>query len=153
MKTKTSNPHAWFFAYVNNLEGYDKNFAKVIREGIILEYTNGLTGSLSDLYTLYPNMYAQMRIELSQERANELDKARKRLIAVLFSYLKKGEERPSIQYVKSVACNAAKVSLFNDITLAQLKSLYRIFGTKNTAELSEAHRNLVWSVMRKENKN
>ena len=151
MKIKT-NPHAWFFAYVKNLEGYNQEYAKVIREGIILEYTDGLTGSLSELYSQYPGIYKRMKAELCQESANEMDKARKRLIAVLYAYLKDGEKNPSMQYVKSVACNAAKVSQFNDISLNELKSLYRIFGTKNTKGLSEVHRNLVWGAMRKENR-
>ena len=126
-----SNPHTWFFAYVNNLEGYNKEFAKVIREGIILEYTDGLTGSLSELHCKYPAMYNRMKNELLKESVDELNQARKRLIAVLFSYLKNGNNTPSIQYVKAVACQSARMDKFSDISLMQLKSLYQIFGAKN----------------------
>lgn len=153
MKTTKSNPHTWFFRYVNNLEGYNKDFEKVIREGIICEYSKGLTSSLSDLYSNHPAKYMQMKRELTRQSLNELDNARKRLIAVLFSFLKDSEEKPTMQYVKAVACKAAKVDTFNDIPLNQLKSLYRTFGTKNTKDWTELERELIWSALRKENRN
>lgn len=137
MKTKPANPHTWFFAYVNNLEGYDKNFAKVIRSGIILEYTGGLTDSLSDLYNHYPSDYIQMKRALTRESFDELDAARKRLIAVLFSFLMWKNKKPSMKYVKAIAANAAQVNHFNDIPLNKLKSLYRIFGEKKNKEANE----------------
>lgn len=151
MKTTKSNPHTWFFRYVSNMEGYNPNFEKDIREGIIMKYSGGVTGSLSELHCNYPERYAQMKRELIQQSQNELNQARKRLIAVLFSFLK--DENPSMQYVKAVACNAAKVSSFNDIELAQLKFLYRTFGTKNTKGMTEAQRQLIWAALRKENRN
>lgn len=153
MNTTKTNPHAWFFRYVTGLENYNKDYAKVIREGIILEYSDGETGSLSELYARFPGTYTQMKLDLSRDMANELDRARKRLIAVLFAHLKENKEKPSMQYVKAMACKAAKVDYFNDIPLGQLKSLYRIFGTKNTKDMPEPHRELVWKAMRKENKN
>lgn len=153
MKTTKSNPHTWFFRYVNNLEGYNKDFEKMIREGIIREYSNGLTSSLSDLYSNHPAKYMQMKKELTRQSLDELDNARKRLIAVLFSFLKDNEEKPTMQYVKAVACKAAKIDIFNDIPLNQLKSLYRTFGTKNTKDWTELDRELIWSALRKENRN
>lgn len=150
-KVKQQNPHAWFFRYVAGLDGYNKDFEKEIREGIILDFTNGLTGSLSELYTQHPELYRKMKAELLKEKADELDKARKRLIAVLFEFLK--GEKPTIQYVKAVACNAAGVSNFNNIPLNKLKALYRIFGTKNTKGMSETERKLIWSAFRKEKRN
>lgn len=134
MATKTTNPHAWFFAYVNNLEGYNKEFAKVIRSGIILEYTDGLTGSLSDLYKNHPAKYIQMKRALVAESFNDLDASRKRLIAVLFSFLSWKNKKPSMKYVKAIAANAAKVDHFNDIPLKKLKELYRIFGEKKNKD-------------------
>lgn len=130
MATKTINPHAWFFAYVNNMEGYNKEFAKVIRSGIILEYTDGLTDSLSDLYKNYPAKYIQMKRALVSESLNDLDASRKRLIAVLFSFLSWKGIQPSMKYVKAIAANAAQVDHFNNIPLKNLKTLYRIFGEK-----------------------
>lgn len=149
--TKKQNPHAWFFKYITGLKEYNKEFDKVIREGVILDFTNGLTGSLSELYTLYPDLYKKMKAEVLKQEADEMDKARKRLIAVLFEFLK--SEKPTMQYVKAVACNAAGVSNFNDIPLNKLKALYRTFGTKNTKGMDETQRKLIWSVFRKENRN
>ena len=154
MKTATkSNPHTWFFRIVSSMEGYNKDFEKVIREGIILEYSGGLTGSLSELYSNHFAKYMQMKRELTRQSLDELDNARKRLIAVLFSFLKDIEEKPTMLYVKAVACKAAKVDIFNNIPLNQLKSLYRTFGTKNTKDWTELERKLIWSALRKENKN
>jgi len=135
--TKTANPHGWFFRYVNNLEGYDKDYAKVIRSGIILEYTDGLTDSLSDLYKNHPAKYIQMKRALVKESFDDLDASRKRLIAVLFSFLSWKDKKPSMKYVKAIAANAAQVDRFNDIPLKKLKSLYRIFGEKKNKEANE----------------
>ena len=151
METKTYNPHKWFFAYVNNLEGYNKDYAKVIREGIILEYTCGLTGSLSALYAEYPTTYQKMKKDLLHEHLDEMNSARKRLIAVLFSFLK--DYKPTMAYVKQAACHAAKTKFFNGIPLNELKRLYRIFGTKNIKEVKEFAPELIWPALRKENMN
>lgn len=153
MKATKSNPHTWFFRYVSNMEGYNKNFENVIREGIVREYSGGITGSLSDLFDNYPDKYNRMKKELTKQSFDELDKARKRLIAVLFSYIKDNKEKPSMQYVKVVACNAAKVKYFNDIPLKQLQYLYRVFGEKNMNNIPEWERELIRSAFRKENKN
>jgi hypothetical protein len=81
----------------------------------------------------------------------ELSKARKRLLAVLFSFLK--DKQPTLDYVKIVACKAAKIDHFNSIPLNQLKSLYRIFGTKNTKNRTETERELIWTALRETSKN
>lgn len=150
---KKQNPHAWFFRVVTSMEGYNKDFEKVIREGIILEYSDGLTGSLSELYSNHPAKYMQMKRELTRQSLDELDNARKRLIAVLFSYLKFHAYKPTIDYVKRIACNAAKVDKFNDIPLKKLQYLYRVFGDKEMNNMPEWKRELIHSAFRKENKN
>lgn len=132
-----TNPHAWFFACVNNMEGYNKEFAKVIRSGIILEYTDGLTDSLSDLYKNHPAKYIQMKRELVSESLNDLDASRKRLIAVLFSFLFWKGIQPSMKYVKAIAANAAQADHFNSIPIKKLKTLYRIFGEKKNKEADD----------------
>jgi folylpolyglutamate synthase/dihydropteroate synthase len=95
----------------------------------------------------------QMKRALTGQSFDELDNARKRLIAVLFSFLKDNDEKPTMQYVKAVACKAARIDAFNDIPLNQRKSLYRTFGAKNTRDWTEPERELIWSALRKENKN
>jgi hypothetical protein len=162
MKTAKSNPHAWFFRIVTGMEGYNKDFEKVIREGIVMEYSGGLTGSLSELYSSHRDIYDGMKSELTAQSLDELNIARKRVIAVLFAFLKNNEKEPVIQqlnpkittqYVKAVARRTAKAKSFNAIPLNRLKSMYRAFGTKNTKDRTETERELIWSAMRKENRN
>ena len=77
-----------------------------------------------------------MRRDFSQKTKNEsvtLDKARKRLMAAIFSNLERRKYKPDAEYVKRVACKAANVGRFNDIPLETLKALYRRFGEKNAA--------------------
>lgn len=56
------------------------------------------------------------------------DKMRKRVIAAIGGWLRligKGDE--GIDYIKGVACRAAKVDNFNRITLERLTTLYNMF--------------------------
>lgn len=135
MSTTTKyNPHAWFFAHVNSMADYDKKYAEVIRAGIVNEYSNGATDSLSDMYKNHNWLYVQMKKSLMNVQYTELDKARKRLIAVLFSYLRFNGYQATMQYVKAVASGAAQVDHFNAIPVKKLKSLYRVFGEKKSKE-------------------
>lgn len=136
MTPKTTNPHAWFFAYLKKVEDWGKGFDDVIKGGIILHYSEGETESIKELYEHNPKAYNRMRSELSP-KANisgqdpRLDKARKKLIAAIFSHLEDKDYTPDIDYVKRVACNAAKVGKFNDIPLNILKNLYNRFKNKD----------------------
>lgn len=129
--TKKQNPHAWFFQYVTGLDGYNKDFEKEIREGIILDFTNGLTGSLTELYTQHPELYRKMKAELlqpkTQPKTDEMDKARKRLIAAIDAYLRELKQESNIALIKSVACRAAKYDNFNSIPVERLRSIYNAF--------------------------
>ena len=140
MKTATKykyNPHAWFFAYVRNLADYDEVYAEMIRAGIVSEYSNGETDSLSDMYKNHNWQYIQMKKSLLNTHFNELDKARKRLIAVLFSYLRFKGYAATMEYVKAVATGASGVDRFNSIPMKKLISLYRIFGEKKSKEADD----------------
>jgi hypothetical protein len=130
----TYNPHKWFFGHVNSLEGYNKEFAKVIREGIVFEYSEGKTESLKVMYDNHRFMYDRMRRKLTGGFKDELDMARKRVIAVLFSWLSYKGYKADIAYVKKVACNAAGSQRFNAIPLLKLRQLYRIFGDMKSKE-------------------
>lgn len=135
--TATYNPHKWFFGYVKSLEGYNKDYAKVIREGIILEYSEGKTESLKVMYESYPFLYNRMRRKLTDSAKDELDMARKRVIAVLFSWLGYKKYRANMEYVKKIACNASGSERFNAIPLLKLRQLYRIFGDMKSKEADE----------------
>lgn len=133
--TKKTNPHAWFYAHLQTIEGYKPQFADVIKEGIIHDYSGGKTESLSELYEKYPRAYARMRSELSPQSKQQInieyDQARKKLIAAIFANLEGRGYKPNMEYVKAVACKAAKIDRFNDIPLPTLKAIYRRFVEKN----------------------
>lgn len=132
MKTTKSNPHAWLFAYMSKIEGY-KQYGDVIKASLVADYSDGETESLKELYEKYPKKYARMRAELSSTEIRKFDKmdiARKRVIAVLFDYLKLNGYYKNIEYVKQTACNAAQVREFNKIPAQKLDELYRKFGKK-----------------------
>lgn len=153
--SETKNPHAWFFSYLKKYCDESDKMSECRK--LVYEFSDRKTNSLSVMYKSYPDKYRKMKDRLQDKNRainNELDNSRKRLIAVLFSFLKNNDETPpTMQYVKTVACKAAKVDTFNSIPLNQLKSLYRIFGAKNTKDWTESDRELVCSALRKENRN
>lgn len=133
-----TNPHAWFYAHLKTVEGWGQGYDEVIKEGIVSAYSDGMTTSLKQLYDRYPKLYDRMRNDLSPktgtlraEQDPRLDKARKKLIAAIFSHLEEKGYKPTMEYVKAVACNGAKVSRFNDIPLKSLKDLYNRFRNKD----------------------
>lgn len=136
MAIKTTNPHAWFFAYLKTVDGWGQGYDEVIKESIIFDYSGGKTESLKELFEKYPTKYRKMRAELSprtqkQQADDRLDKARKKLIAAIFSNLEGRGYKPTMDYVKAVACKGAKVTRFNDIALPTLKDLYNRFRNKD----------------------
>lgn len=131
---KKTNPHGWFFTYTRSLEGYDKDYEKVIREGIVCQHSGGKTESLKTLYEAYPTLYNRMKKQLQFEQPGEVDKARKRVMAVLFSYAQFNGYKADKEYVKRIACNAAQVDSFNAIGHVKLRQLYRIFGDMHNKE-------------------
>lgn len=135
-KTKTTNPHAWFFAYLKTVDGWGQGYDEVIKEGIIFDYSGGKTESLKVLFEEYPTKYRKMHAELSprtqkQQADDRLDKARKKLIAAIFSNLEGRGYKPTMDYVRAVACKGAKVTKFNDIAFPTLKELYNRFRNKD----------------------
>ncbi len=136
MATRTKNPHAWFFAYLKTVDGWGQGYDEVIKESIIFDYSGGKTESLKELFEKYPTKYRKMRAKLSpktqkQQADDRLDKARKKLIAAIFSNLEGRGYKPTMDYVKAVACKAAKVTRFNEIALPTLKDLYNRFRNKD----------------------
>lgn len=132
MTTKTANPHTWFFAYMRNIQGNEDR--DEIRKALVFDYSNGKTESLVELYTKYPRQYRQMRQDLctpQKKTIDQLDVARKRLIAAIFGNLEQRGYKGDMNYVKSIACKGAKIEKFNDIPLNMLKNLYNRFKNKN----------------------
>lgn len=81
------------------------------------------------------------RLEMEADpELKELDKHRKRLIAVIFGYFKASGKQTTMNEVKAVACRAAKCQTFNTIGKDRLISLYNAF--KNRVNDIEAVNNL-----------
>lgn len=140
MGAETTNPHGWFFQYLKMIGDEDTDEA---RKALVYDYSGGKTESLKELFEKYPAEYRKMRAKLSKMRAkssayqqgqiddDRLDKARKKLIAAIFSNLEGRGYKPTMDYVKAVACKGTKVTRFNDIALPTLKDLYNRFRNKD----------------------
>ncbi|WP_280120761.1 hypothetical protein [Sangeribacter muris] len=69
--------------------------------------------------------------EIANPEDAKIDKMRKRVIAAIGGWLRmigKGDE--GINYIKGVACQAAKVDNFNKIPLERLTTIYNMFLRK-----------------------
>lgn len=97
------------------------------RAEIIYHFTGGRTCSARELtvkeITALKNAISQTPLGPSKE----LDKKRKRLLASIFGVFKLMNKQPSMDYVKAMACRAAKVKDFNKIPSERLNSLYNAF--------------------------
>ncbi len=68
---------------------------------------------------------------LQNKKADEMDKWRKRVLGVLFSWFRAiGKPTNDINLVKGVACRATGAKSFNDIPLERLRSIYYAFSKK-----------------------
>jgi len=100
-------------------EGLLENRADIIRE-----WTNGRTTSAAKLTE--SEIHA-MCVVLEKNSIEEMDIKRNRLIASIFGMFKLMNKQVSIDYVKGIACRAAKVDKFNKISATRLVSLYNAF--------------------------
>ena len=63
----------------------------------------------------------------------ELDRKRKGVIRAIFRWLELCGVKASMEYVKAIACRAAKRDRFNDISLGELTRVYAEFCRKQEA--------------------
>ena len=97
------------------------------RGEIIYNFTKGRTSSARDLKLKEINeLYRALNKQNPQSYA-ELDKKKKRLLAVIFGMFEKMGKEVSMDYVKGIACRAARVKDFNQIPSERLVSLYNAF--------------------------
>nr|DAX96978.1 MAG TPA: Protein of unknown function (DUF1018) [Caudoviricetes sp.] len=97
------------------------------RGEIIYDFTSGRTSSAKELTASeIDELYYELNKRASA-KSQELDKKRKRLIAAIFGVFEKMNKKPSIEYVKAIACRAAKEDDFNKIPAERLTSLYNAF--------------------------
>lgn len=97
------------------------------RGEIIYNFTKGRTSSARDLKLKEINeLYRALNKQNPQSYA-ELDKKKKRLLAAIFGIFEKLGKEVSMEYVKGIACRAARVKDFNKIPSERLNSLYNAF--------------------------
>ena len=97
------------------------------RGEIIYDFTSGRTCSAKELTAVeIDELYYELNKRASVT-SQELDKKRKRLIAAIFGVFEKMNKKPSVEYVKGIACRAAKEDDFNKIPAERLTSLYNAF--------------------------
>ncbi len=114
-----------------NKEGLTKQ-----RGEIITGFTNGRTDSARQLTATEINELCGV---LEGNPTIALDKKRKRLIAAIFGMFEKMNKQVSMDYVKAIACQAAKVKTFNSIPSTRLDSIYNAF-LKAQKDLTFANR-------------
>lgn len=114
-----------------NKEGLTKQ-----RGEIITGFTNGRTDSARQLT---PDEINELCGVLEGNPTIALDKKRKRLIAAIFGMFEKMNKQVSMDYVKAIACQAAKVKTFNSIPSTRLDSIYNAF-LKAQKDLTFANR-------------
>lgn len=152
------NPHNWFFGYMNKFGDSDEE-RNEIRRIVVYEYSNGKTQSLADLYKRFPKLYFKMKEKITTKcevNKDPLHMPRRRLMAAIYELLENQQkEKPADQqktiskeYVKKVACVAARVDRFNDIPLTALTHLYRSIGEKNFKQLDKAVDELVANALK-----
>ncbi len=139
MATKNINTHAKFYVLLKQM-----NIPTEDKRDFIIDYTDGVTDSLTELWDKYPAFYADMirhmESVVKQITANsyngEMDKLRKRVIAAIGGYLKQIGQDDSLGYIKVTACNATGYKAFNSIPKERLRNIYNAF-TKMQKDFTE----------------
>lgn len=104
--------------------GLDEVAKRAMIEGCGVESSRDL--SVHDLLALCAAID-----RMQNKRADEMDKWRKRVLGVLFSWYRAlGKPTANINEVKAVACRATGADGFNDIPLERLRSVYYAFAKK-----------------------
>ncbi len=85
---------------------------------------------LLELVDNLTNRVGERTTDDEAQHNDELDTARKRLIAAIGAYLRENGSTENIDTIKAVACRAAKVERFNQITLSDLKFYTATFNAK-----------------------
>ncbi len=124
----TKNRFAPFYALLSKM-GIPHND----RRDFLMDYTDGLTDSLSELYKTHPHVYFKMindMEELVKKQNNELDKLRKRVIASIGGWFKLIGQESNIEIIKGTACRSTGHKDFNRIPPERLRNVYNTFLNK-----------------------
>ncbi|MGM9759691.1 MAG: hypothetical protein ACI30I_06195 [Parabacteroides sp.] len=141
--TKKTASFRQFWTLLRMTEGYNEAYREEIKAGLVHRYSNGATTSLREMRENHPEAYEAMMENLrnvpSVKRAvydAERDKAGKRVIAAICKWIdtmgyrfRTREEK--IDYVKRVACRAARCDRFGSIPLSKMTAIYSLYKKKN----------------------
>lgn len=139
---KKKRTHAIFWRLLREVPNYNEAFKDDIKSGVVMQYSQGRTASLSEMWQKYPAEYSRMIDALkgdSQRKQmrymDDADISRKRVIAAICGYLDKVNVKfatrdEKVRYAISVACRSANCASFNKIPLSKLDALYQMFRKK-----------------------
>ena len=128
---KKRSTHALFWELLKQTKGYQEQYKDVIKEGLVYNYSDGKTSSLSEMYSKYPGEYSLMIENMkgsgkqkAQRYDQSLDKERKRVIAAICAYVDKCKyvfpsPAAKVEYAKAIAARAANCAYFNGIPLSR----------------------------------
>ncbi len=130
MATKNKSEHAYFYVLLNKM-----GIPTEDKRDFIIDYTDNLTDSLSELHEKYPAFYSDMikHMEAVVKQTNtnsntaEMDKLRKRVMASIGGYFKLTGQDHSSKYIKATACQATGYKSFNAIPKERLNNIYNAF--------------------------
>ncbi|MBS2100680.1 hypothetical protein [Carboxylicivirga linearis] len=126
--TVAKNVHAQFYNLLNKM-----GIPQSDRRDFLMDYTNGLTDSLSELYSKDPLMYFKMINDMAEtvkKRTTDVDKWRKRVMASVGGYLKLMGRESNANLIKKIACRATGYDNFNAIPPSRLMNVYNTFLNK-----------------------
>lgn len=145
LRTADQNRKLWWLAGQLGLD-------KEAMADIVYDFTEGRTPHTSELTflecrdlidylsrTLSPKNYRECSSARTDKCATDhpdrvkLDRKRKGVIKAIFRWFELFGQHPTMEYVKSVACRAAKKERFNDISLGELTRVYAEFCRKQKA--------------------
>lgn len=145
LRTTEQNRRLWWLAGQLGLD-------KEAMSDIVYDFTEGRTNHTSELSflearelidylnrTLSPKNYRESSSARTDRYATDhpdrvqLDRQRKGVIKAIFRWFELRGQHPTMEYVKGVACRAARKNRFNDISLGELTRIYAEFCRKQKA--------------------
>ncbi len=145
LRTAAQNRKLWWLAGQLGLD-------KEAMADIVYDFTEGRTNHTSELSflearelidylnrTLSPKNWRESSSASTDRYATDhpdrvkLDRKRKGVIKAIFRWFELRGQHPTMEYVKGVACRAARKDRFNDISLGELTRIYAEFCRKQKA--------------------
>ncbi len=147
LTTNKSNKsrHSKFYVLLNKM-----GIPAEDKRDFIIDYTDGVTDSLTELWNNYPGFYTEMirhmetMVRQIDNHNGEMDKYRKRVIAAIGGYFKQVGLIHNIDYIKATACQSAGYKSFNQIPKERLRNVYNAFTKmqkdfKTVAQINQDH--------------